>query len=359
MKAFRFLIPAAGLVAFLWCPLAVPADETNSTPDFKEIYDLLRANLAGQSEADLNRAAVKGLMSQLGPKATLGGSKEDKSIGSTGPFVNQSQVFDGPVGYIRIIGVADGLASQLTTAWKEISATNKLQGLVVDLRYAAGSDYAAAVAAAGDFIGKEKPLLDWGNGIVKSKDNGDAISLPVAVLVNRQTAGAAEALAAVLRESDQAIVLGATTAGEATVGKDFPLKSGGVLRIATGGVKLGSGAELSANGMKPDILVPVRPDEERIYYSDPFKEIVLPQTLVAAFSGVPASATNRPTRIRTTEADLIRERKERPGAELEGQAPTTSPADADSGKPVVHDPVLARALDLLKAISTMHTTRTP
>ena len=121
------MISATALVAALFlAPKAVLADETNSTPDFKEIYDLLRANLAGQTEADLNRAAVKGLMSQLGPKATLGAGKEDKSASSTGPFVSQSLVFDGSVGYLRIVGVADGLATQIVSACKEITTSNKL-----------------------------------------------------------------------------------------------------------------------------------------------------------------------------------------------------------------------------------------
>ena len=64
-------------------------------------------------------------------------------------------------------------------------ATNKLEGVVLDLRYAAGDDYASAAATAELFIKKEQPLLDWGTGMVRSKDKSDAISVPVAVLVNR------------------------------------------------------------------------------------------------------------------------------------------------------------------------------
>src|SRR5213082_1308846 len=40
---------------------------TNEAPDFKEVYELLRANLAGTDEAGLNRAAVQGLLTQLAP----------------------------------------------------------------------------------------------------------------------------------------------------------------------------------------------------------------------------------------------------------------------------------------------------
>jgi len=39
-------------------------------------------------------------------------------------------------------------------------------------------------------VKKEQPLLNWGNGMVQSKEKSNAIALPVAVLVNRQTSGA-------------------------------------------------------------------------------------------------------------------------------------------------------------------------
>ena len=45
--------------------------EADGAPDFKEVYESIRAHVAGLSEAELNRAAVQGLVSALGPKVTL------------------------------------------------------------------------------------------------------------------------------------------------------------------------------------------------------------------------------------------------------------------------------------------------
>ena len=89
------------------------------------------------------------------------------------------------------------------------------------------------------------------------------------MLVNHKTADAAEALAAVLRQDARALILGSTTAGEATIGKDFPLKNGQYLRIATAGVKLGNGTSLSATGLKPDISITLDPEEEQAYFANP------------------------------------------------------------------------------------------
>src|SRR5438094_371899 len=155
--------------------------DTNAAPDFMEVYDLVRAHVKELGVAELNRAAVQALVTALGPKVSLVANGEaDDATG--GPLVSKSSLFDRDIAYVRIAG---------------------------------GDDYAAAVAAADLFVNKERPLLDWGNGMVRSKEKADAITVPVAVLVNRRTAGAAEAVAAVLRQTGAGLVLGSKTAGQA------------------------------------------------------------------------------------------------------------------------------------------------
>ena len=79
-----------------------------------------------------------------------------------------------------------GLAGGIREAWTKPGTTNKFKGVVLDLRYAGGDDYAAAAAAADLFVKKEQSLLNWGNGMVRSKPKSEAIKVPVAVLVNRR-----------------------------------------------------------------------------------------------------------------------------------------------------------------------------
>src|SRR5207237_443705 len=115
--------------------------------------------------------------------------------------------------------------------------------------------------------------LDWGNGPVRSKEKTDAIGAPVAVLVNRDTAAGAEALAGALRQAGAALILGTRTAGQAMITQEFTLKNGDRLRIGTTPVKLGDGSPLSAKGIAPDISVEVTRDDERAYYADAFRVI--------------------------------------------------------------------------------------
>jgi len=328
------------------------ADTTNGAPDFKEVYDLVRAHAAGISEAELNRAALKGLISALKPKVALVTNNAETAPVETA-LVSKSNLFDGDILYLRIGKVGEGLAQAVGEAYQKGSGTNKLKGIVLDLRYAKGDDYRAAADTAELFVSKERPLLNWGAGTVKSKDKKDAITLPVAVLVNRQTAAAAEALAGVLRETGSALILGGQTAGLAMITEEFPLKDGERLRIATAPVQLGDGSTLPTQGIKPDIAVDVSSDDEQTYYADAFR--IIPRVDLANMTlslTNPPNGTNRARRNRINEADLVRERRE--GLTLDSDTLTGRDREPEA---VVHDPTLARALDLLKGLAVVHQSR--
>src|SRR5262249_37632964 len=134
-----------GLVAGLCVQMNLPA-QTTEAPDFKEVYDLVRNHLGGMSEAELNRAAIRGLTSALAPKVTLvtNGPADDASASSE--LVLKSGLFDGDIAYVRLGRVGEGLAQALRKAYDGLASTNKLKGLVLDLRFVGGDDYAAAAS---------------------------------------------------------------------------------------------------------------------------------------------------------------------------------------------------------------------
>jgi hypothetical protein len=354
------MIRTISLLTGLWLlSVGAPAlrgEAAGPNPDFREVYDLIREHLAGVSEAELNHTAVQALVSALAPKVTLTTNVVASEATAGQPLVTRSNLFGGSIGYVRIERVDDGLAKAVRDACQALDGTNKLKGLVLDLRYAGGTQYAAAVAVADLFLKKERPLLNWGEGLVRSKEKTDALALPVAVLVNRQTAGAAEALAAVLRETGAGLIFGGATAGQAMIAQEYPLKNGMRLRIATAPVQLADGSSLSAQGIKPDITVTVGAQEERAYYADAFR--LPPQSSVLAGGGF--SLTNQPggtnrasRRFRFNEAELVRERRDSVGPDLEQSVGKEQEAE----EPAVHDPALARALDVLKGLAVIRQSR--
>ena len=321
-------------------------------PNPQEVYELIRTNLAGLTDAQLQTAAVEGLVKALQPRVWLVGGGTDTNAAPAPPVLSKTSVFDGPVAYLRIGRVGEGLPKELASACAELARTNQLKGLVLDLRFADGADYAAAAATANLFVAKVRPLLDWGTGSAAATEKTNALKLPVAVLVNHQTAEAAEALAAVLRDVGSALVIGSRTAGRALVAEDFPLKNGQHLRIAKAGLKLGSGASLSSDGVQPDIQVAVTAADERAYWADPFKDLTTSASPLSA--GTLLGTTNRTARRVLNEAELVRERRE--GVDFDPDS-ETAPGRAGRGQPVVRDPVLARALDLIKGLAVVRQLR--
>ena len=347
MRPFRIGLFASCLL-FLLAPATRVRAATNAMPDFRVVFDLVRAHLAGASEAELNRAAVEGLLAGLRGKVVLVTETNLPGASTNAPLVSKTNLIDDDIAYVRVSRVADGLAGAVNATYQTLSSSNKLKGLVLDLRFASGEDFAAAAAVADLFIAKERSLLDWGRGAAKSVDKQTALALPVAVLINRETTGAAEALAAVLRDAGVALLLGGPTAGAGMVMSEYPLPDGQWLRIASEPVKLGDGTTLSPQGVKPDIEVRVTLDDERIYQRDAYSLVAKPVVKASAIPNASAATNAASRRPRITEADLVRERRE--GRSLEEFTPAR---DREPPKPQISDPALARAVDLLKGLAVV------
>ena len=324
------------------------AETTDAAPDFKQVYGILRTNLPDVTDAGLNAAAVTGLLSQLQGRATLVGGSGETPVSPRGSVLIKSAVLESNVAYLHVGQVGDDLANQVNAAYHALMATNKVVGMALDLRFADGNDYAAAMATADLFVTKKMPLLKWSEGIESSQPAREPIPGPLMVLVNRETTGAAEALAAALREADAGLIIGNPTAGLAMTTMDFPLKNGESLRIATNPVKLGNGAVISH--VSPDIVVTVGPDEERAYLKNPYVTLAQNDTS-------PAVATNDflPFVDHTSEADLVREKMK--DGDDDGAAMPAPAASAHKGVTVIQDPVLARAVDLIKGLAIVRESR--
>jgi hypothetical protein len=340
-----------GLTALVWQTSAIADESANAGPEFKEIYDLVQ-HAGGIRQDELDHAAAKGLLWALRPKVMLVTNDAGARTNASTPVVTKSNLFDGEIAYVRIGRVGAGLPDAVHSACEALRRTNHLQGVVLDVRYAGGADYDAAAGVADLFLSKDVPLLNWGNGIVRSKPKKDAITAPVAVLMNHDTKAAAEALAAAVRQSGTGLLLGSRTAGEAMVAKEYPLKNGQKLRIAAARIEAGDNSVISPDGVKPDIDVDVPPADEQMYYADAFR--VLPNVEVSVNNSLSATNQNGGTnrvaaaRRRFNEAELVRERRE--GTVFD---PDAVDRNGEPEKPVVRDPALARALDLLKGLAVV------
>jgi len=341
-------------MAFCLAACAGWAGPANPLPKFDEVYQLLRAHLNGASEADLNRAAVEGLLDQLKSGAMLAGGAPGGEEASAGSTLGKSIIYDDSFAYFRVVKVETNLAGELMASYREMAATNKsrIKGMVLDLRFAGGADFAAAAAAADCFLNADGLLLECGGVAARSTKKDNAITVPLAVLINSKTSEAAEGLAAVLRQTSTGLLLGSQSAGRARVFKEFPLTAGGQLRIAVGDIKLGDGV-VFRGGIKPDIEVKTNPADERAYWEQPYQAPGQPANTNGAGTNIAASLpqTNGGAFRRFNEAELVREQRE--GADPEVELGGGGRFQTDPSVKIVRDPALARALDLLKGLAVV------
>jgi carboxyl-terminal processing protease len=162
-------------------------------------------------------------------------------------------------GHIRLVSLEDPeTPRRVEQALEGLLREGGLKGLILDLRRVQGGDPRVMAALLGQFAsGRLGSLYTRQETLPLEIPPGRLLpalrGLPLAVLVDGETEGVAEVLAAFLRAHRQAKVVGATTRGQ-TGGVevvDFPDNS--VLVLRTFGYTLPDGTRLERRGLKPDI----------------------------------------------------------------------------------------------------------
>jgi carboxyl-terminal processing protease len=152
------------------------------------------------------------------------------------------------------------------TLWK----SGKPAGLILDLRHFTDPNNfsgAALLAALFTTPGRTLYTLQGFNQpqqVFKSERQPIDLPswMPLVVLTNRHTRGAAEAAAHSLRAHSRALIIGQPTAGEGGLYRETRLKSGLLLRLATARATAADGTELMGSGLEPDVWVEMDPAEE-------------------------------------------------------------------------------------------------
>ncbi len=162
------------------------------------------------------------------------------------------------IGYIRIEAFPKGRATEVVQHIQKLVAGGA-KSLVLDLRNSAEGDANEAVQLADVFL--DHGVIGYLQGQKYPRQNFDATAgknkytLPVAVLVNRGTAGPAELLAAALKENGRAETIGERTYGVGSVQKIIPLDDGSALLLSVAKYYTPGGKAIQDNGLTPGVQV--------------------------------------------------------------------------------------------------------
>ncbi len=131
------------------------------------------------------------------------------------------------------------------------------RAVILDLRHNGGGLVEEARLVASIFLADGPIVTTRGRTqpTITLTAAGDAIarSIPVAVLVDRQTASAAEIVAGALQDRHRATIIGTHTFGKGVFQEVRPLSNGGALDITVGEYFLPSGRNLGGGGIKPGV----------------------------------------------------------------------------------------------------------
>ncbi len=86
-------------------------------------------------------------------------------------------------------------------------------------------------------------------------EGGLAPQLPLVVIVGRDSASAAEVLAAILKERGRATIVGDNTFGKNAVQLVFTARNGGEFRVTTSIWTTPGGLDVGVTGLEPDIVI--------------------------------------------------------------------------------------------------------
>lgn len=154
-------------------------------------------------------------------------------------------------GYIYLSSFPEGAATDVRRAVIDLKQKGAKQ-LVLDLRNNGGGSMQEAIDLVNLFIGKGKTVVEL-KGKIKSanetyKTQREALDpdIPLAVLVNGNTASSSEITAGTLQDYDRAVVIGTRTYGKGLVQQTRPLPYDGVLKLTTSRYYIPSGCCIQA-----------------------------------------------------------------------------------------------------------------
>ncbi len=168
------------------------------------------------------------------------------------------------VALVKLVQFSAPAPEDMRAALSEAKAQGA-QSIVLDLRNNPGGFVNALVDIASEFMPEGKTILLQENreGVrqeYKTHGGGVATDIPLVVIVNNNTASAAEILAGALRDQGRARVIGTATFGTATVLNQFDLTDGGRILLGTSQWLTPKGEEVRGVGIAPDEVVDLPSD---------------------------------------------------------------------------------------------------
>ncbi len=169
-----------------------------------------------------------------------------------------SMASDGMTGIIRILQFDDTTPGQFSAAVEQLQNQGS-ERFVFDLRDNPGGELESVLSVLGYILPKDSLLIRIvdANGEETTRSTADehVLDCPMAVLINGNTASAAELFTSCLRDYDAAKIIGVTSYGKGCMQRLFQLPNGGAVTITIRMYNPPIGENYEGIGITPDLTV--------------------------------------------------------------------------------------------------------
>lgn len=175
----------------------------------------------------------------------------------------RSRLIEPGYGYLRISQFQHATPGHVLDAVGRLEEETgaALEGLVIDLRNNPGGILGASVDVADTFL--ERGLIVYTEGRAAASEirfnagGTDVLNgAPLAVLINRGSASAAEIVAGALQDHGRAVVVGTRSYGKGSVQSVLPLANERAIKLTTARYFTPKGRSIHDSGIEPDVAVP-------------------------------------------------------------------------------------------------------
>jgi len=247
-----------------------PADKAGVQPT-----DILEA-IESKTSHDLSLAEIHNLLTGV-PGSTVTVSvvrarrSEPQKIVITRDIVSIPPVTDklmqDGIGYIQVDAFSKGKSQDVAAKIKDLEKSGAKK-LILDLRNCAEGEEPEGIATANLFLNHGTITYLQGQKYPKESFNADPskaiTNLPLAVLVNKGTAGAAEIVAAAIMENARGDVIGDKTFGEGSVQRTIDLPDGSALILSVAKYYSPSGKSIQDAAVTPNVVVAAGDDDSAL-----------------------------------------------------------------------------------------------
>lgn len=172
------------------------------------------------------------------------------------------QMLDDSIGYIQISQFDEVTTEQFKSALTDLK-NQGLKGLIVDIRDNPGGMLNVVVNIADEII--PKGLIVYtddvnGNRKEYNGSSDSELNVPMAVIVNGNSASASEIFAGAMQDYGKAKIIGTQTYGKGIVQTIQPLTDGSAIKYTVAKYYTPKGQDIQGNGVTPDIVVELPKD---------------------------------------------------------------------------------------------------